>query len=147
MEKSQQVYLDSSVFIPANLKSDQIGEQARNIINSVEAGIIQGDTSTLTFDEVAFTLRKIGGFEKSIMTGDIFLSIPNLNFIDVTYEIITSAQELIKKYRLKPRDAIHAACAINNDINIIISDDADFDAIKELERKSIKDFKIKKTKI
>ena len=147
MEKSQQTYLDSSVFIPANLKPDQTGERAREIINSVKEGAMQGYTSTLTFDEVVFTLRKFGGFEKSVITGDIFLNIPHLKFIEVTYEIITLAQDLIKKYRLKPRDAIHAACAINKGIKIIISDDADFDAIKELERKSIKDFKIPKTKV
>ena len=142
MEKSQQAYLDSSVFITANLKLDHNGKKAREIINAVKASFIEGYTSTLTFDEAVFTLRKIAGFEKSVITGDVFLSIPNLKFIEVHYGAITLAQDLIKRYRLKPRDAIHAACAINKDINIIVSDDSDFDVITELERKSIKEFKI-----
>lgn len=142
MEKSQQVYLDSSLFITANVKSDYEGEKAREIIKGLKTGLIEGYTSTLTFDEVSFVIRKIAGFENSVLSGDIFLSIPNLKFIEVDYNIIVLAQDLIKRHRLKPRDAIHAACAINNDIKIIISDDADFDAIKELERKSIGKFKI-----
>lgn len=142
MEKSQQVYLDSPIFITANVKSDYEGEKARDIISGLKTGIIEGYTSTLTFDEVVFVIRKIAGFENSVLTGDLFLNIPNLKFIEVDYGIIALAQDAIKRHRLKPRDAIHAACAINKGIKIVISDDADFDAIKELERKSITDFKI-----
>ena len=35
---------------------------------------------------------------------------------------------------MKPKDAIHSACAIKNGIKEIISDDPDFDTLKEAKR-------------
>ena len=39
---------------------------------------------------------------------------------------------------LKPRDSIHLSCAIERNISEIITDDADFDGIKEITRVPIK---------
>lgn len=142
MEKINEAYLDTSVFVASTLDTGVNGEKARNIIDAVQQNHINGYTSVLTFDESVFIVRKFRGFENSLAAGDDFLNIPNMSFIDATYQIISMAQELIKKYRLRPRDAIHAACAIHKDIKIIVSDDADFDYVKELERKSIREFKI-----
>ena len=47
---------------------------------------------------------------------------------------IRRAQRFVEKYKLKPRDAIHAATAISHGISQIISDDPDFDKVSELER-------------
>jgi len=142
MEKVNEAYIDSQVFIKSILGTDTDAEKARAIISAIESKQTGGHTSILTFDEVAFSVRKIAGFEKSIIAGQYFLKIPNLTFIEATYGIIKLAQELIEKYRIRPRDAIHAACSVHKGIKIIVSDDADFDSLKELERKSIKDFKI-----
>ena len=142
MEKINEAYLDASVFIASCLDTGANGEKARKIIDAVQKKRIYGYTCVLTFDESVFIIRKFRGFENSLIAGDDFLNIQHLNFIEVTYEIIASAQELIKKYKLKPRDAIHAACAIANGIKTIVSDDSDFDILKEIERKSAREFKI-----
>ena len=55
-------------------------------------------------------------------------------FIGANKSILFKAQQLIEEYNLKPRDAIHAATALVNGINEIISDDSDFDKIKEIRR-------------
>ena len=142
MEKIKEAYLDSSVFITSALETSLNARKSREIISSVGRQAIAGYTATLTFDEVVFIVRKFAGFNNSLAAGEGFLNISHLKFIEVTYESILIAQELIKKYKIKPRDAIHAACAINKSIKTLISDDADFDVIKEIERKSIKEFKI-----
>lgn len=142
MEKISEAYLDSSVFIASILDSGTTGENARNIILSVQNGLIKGYTSTLTFDEVSFVIRKFAGLEKSLIAGESFLKIPHLQFIDVSYDLIFLAQEFISKYKIKPRDAIHCACANSKYIGIIISDDADFDRIKEIKRLGIQDVKL-----
>jgi len=38
------------------------------------------------------------------------------------------------KYEIKPRDAIHAATALENGIEIIVSYDRDFDKLEEIKR-------------
>jgi predicted nucleic acid-binding protein len=40
----------------------------------------------------------------------------------------------MERYGLKPRDAIHAATAMENRITVIVSYDKDFDRIRELKR-------------
>lgn len=142
MEKIPEAYLDTSLFIPSILDTTASAEKARQIIDDIQNGKTFGYTATLTFDEIAYAVRRIAGFEKSLIAGSYFLKIRNLNFINVSYETVAFAQDLIKAYKLKPRDAIHAACAVSKGIKIIVSDDADFDSVKELERKSIKEFKI-----
>ena len=48
--------------------------------------------------------------------------------------MLIKAQKLIKFYNIKPRDALHAATALLQGSNEIISDDIDFDKIKEIKR-------------
>ena len=44
----------------------------------------------------------------------------------------------MKQYKaLKPRDAIHLATALKAGASTIVSDDADFDNIKEIKRKGL----------
>jgi predicted nucleic acid-binding protein len=63
-----------------------------------------------------------------------------LTFLDVNDEILWSAYNLAKRYRLNPRDVIHLACALNHGIFTIVSEDKDFDKVKEIKRKSLLDF-------
>lgn len=40
----------------------------------------------------------------------------------------------MERYRIKPRDAIHAAVALENKITSIVNYDKGFDGINEIER-------------
>jgi predicted nucleic acid-binding protein len=71
--------------------------------------------------------------------GKFFLEFPNLKILKIDSEVIKEAQKLVETYKLKPRDAIHAACAIKNNIKEIISDDPDFGKVKEIKRIKLED--------
>ena|SRR3989344_5880976 len=133
-------YLDSNVFIYAAVNNSAKGETSRNIIKNIRLGELEATTSSLTFDEVFWKVKKERGFENALIAGKAFLELPNLILIDVTAPIIWQAYELIKEYHLDPRDAIHAACALSKNIKTIISDDPDFDWVKKFERKEIGSF-------
>lgn len=45
------------------------------------------------------------------------------------------AQKITEGYNVKPRDAIHAACALKYCSGQIITNDSDFDVIGEIRRK------------
>ena len=67
---------------------------------------------------------------------------PNLKILLIDSEIVGYAQGLIEKYNLKPRDAIHAASAIKNQVKEIVSNDSDFDDMEELKRVHLDDVQL-----
>ncbi|MHA1261420.1 MAG: type II toxin-antitoxin system VapC family toxin [Candidatus Freyarchaeota archaeon] len=62
--------------------------------------------------------------------------------ISVGESAILQAQKLVERYGLKPRDAIHAAAALDKNLTMV-SDDTDFDVVKGLKRIGIKEFSTK----
>ncbi|MEM0266646.1 MAG: type II toxin-antitoxin system VapC family toxin [Archaeoglobaceae archaeon] len=91
-------------------------------------------TSTIAWGEVVWVIRKIFNFELSLEQGRRFLEFPNLKFLSVKKSTILVTHKLLERYKLKPRDALHAAVAIENGLTEIVSYDSDFDVLKELKR-------------
>lgn len=137
-----QRYLDANVFIFPVIedeKTDKKVKLCKEILLKVSEGTLDAATSSLTWDEVIWTVRKFIGEKESVDEGKKFLNFPNLKILSIDEKIISEAQKLLEKYNLKPRDSIHAACAIENNINEIISDDPDFDKVSELKRIGLED--------
>jgi len=134
------IYLDANVFLNAILNREKEGEKARDLIQKLQKGEMAAATSALSFDEVFWVVKKHRDFNKALKASKAFLEIPNLTFLEVDDETLWSALSLAEKYRLAPRDAIHLACALNHGISTIISEDEDFDRIKEIKRRRILDF-------
>jgi hypothetical protein len=124
-------YIDANIFIQGILREDN---KSKEIVLKIANNEFIGVTSVLSWDEVVFIVRKFLGKDIAKREGYKFFRLPNIIFADAKKEIIMKAQKLVEEYDLKPRDAIHAATAINLDINEIISEDDDFDKIKELKR-------------
>ena len=132
-------YIDSNVFLyPVLYSGIKEAETAREILADIEQKNIQAYTSTLTWGEVSYVVERVFGKTDSIEVGKKFLNFPFLRFIPVDDEIIRRSQVIREKYNLKPRDSIHLSCAIERSISEIITDDADFDGIKEITRIPIK---------
>jgi hypothetical protein len=130
-------YIDSNVFIyPAiyQTESQQKAKKAKEILLKIEKGEISAHTSTLTWDEVVWVVGKLLSRDDGINQGKKLLGFPNLEFINVDEGILTLAQNLLNKYKLSPRDSIHAASAVSRKIKAVISDDKDFDQVKEITR-------------
>ena len=133
-------YLDANVFIYAAINNDEKGDLCREILRKLAFKKIKGHTSFLTWDEIVYIIRKNKDKETAIKEGKNFLKFPNLSLLKIDEKIINKAQEIIENYNLKPRDAIHVATALVNGINEIISDDSDFDKIKDIKRIKLEDF-------
>lgn len=131
------IYVDSNVFLyPALYEagSDPYAKAATRKLNEIAAGSTTASTSWLTWDEVVWVVRRTVGRTEAQLQGRAFLDLPNLNFLDIDFEVIEKAQDLLQSYLIKPRDSIHAAAAIVNGIEEILSEDPDFDLVKELKR-------------
>jgi predicted nucleic acid-binding protein len=133
-------YIDSNIFIyPILYEEEQEPKvkQAKQILHSIASGELQAFTSTLTWDEVVWIVRKTMGREESINQGKKLLGFLNLSWIIIDENILSQAQGLIAKYALRPRDSIHIASALSRQIKVIISDDEDIDQVKEIKREPL----------
>ena len=128
-------YFDSNLIIYAMLDETETGNWARDTLESVQNEEMPACTSFLTFDEVFYKVNKTRGLEVAIKNLEAFLAMSNMRFIDVNDAVIWKALELIREFKLFPRDAIHAATAFIAGAEIIYSQDTDFDSIKGLKRK------------
>jgi predicted nucleic acid-binding protein len=132
---SETVYADSNVFIlPAIHGDSSRGSAATKILRKIESGEVLAYTSYLTWDEVAWVVYRVLGKADSIEMGKKLIRFPNLRFVEVSESVIAKSQSLVEKYHLRPRDAIHCASAVSREISLFLSDDGDFDVVKEIKR-------------
>ena len=131
------IYLDTNIFVYSVINNKEPGEKCRKLIKELINNEETIATSTLTWDEFVYAIWKKEGKELAMREGKKFLQFPNMVFLNTSKEILINAQELMEKYNLKPRDAIHASTAIINKCIYIVSDNTDFDKVKELKRKKI----------
>ena len=131
------IYIDSNVFLYAMLNRDRIGNRARALLGEVQQGKKHACSSVLTFDEIVWSVLRHRGREEAVTAGEGFLNFPNLKLIPADGDLAAKALEIIKKHGLGPRDAIHAASAISESVEAIISSDPHLDKIADLRRKPI----------
>ncbi len=127
-------YLDANFFIFALFDTTTKGRNARKIQKKIIEGEIRAVTSALTLDEIMWVLvknRKEHLMEEVIK--DIY-AMPNLEIKEVSPLIPIEALSFIKKYSLTPRDAFHIAIMKELRVKRIISDDKDFDRVREIKR-------------
>ncbi|MFQ6074685.1 MAG: type II toxin-antitoxin system VapC family toxin [Candidatus Bathyarchaeia archaeon] len=131
------LYLDSNVFIYAALNTEEIGNRARALLKRVQEGEEQASSSALTFDEVVWAVKRHRSLEDAIIAGEALLNLRGLKLVAVDGELLTLALDLIRGYRLDPRDSIHAASAISSKVEAMVSTDEHFDKIKGLQRRTL----------
>lgn len=132
------LYLDANVFIFAALSTKEYGDKAEAVLNRVQLGEETAVTSALTFDEVFWEVKRNRGLDMAINTAEAMLNFLNLEIVAADKETALAAVALIRKYSLAPRDALHAATAIECGVDYLVTSDTDFDKIKELKVKGLK---------
>jgi len=135
----EEVYLDSNVFIFAANDNDPKSIKARKLLTSILKNELIGATSVLSIDEFVWKISKIvNNRNLAIQEGLRILDFRNLKVFSVDNLVMKIAFDFMLKYNfLKPRDAIHLAVAYSNGIKLIISDDSEFDKIKEVKRRAL----------
>lgn len=133
------VYIDANVFAFASASEAAFAEtvNSQRILSKIANNELSASTSVLTWDEVVWACKKDLPFKDALVKGNAILIFPNLAVLDASLAVVRIAAELAAIYNLKPRDAIHAATAILSGEKEIITDDSDFDKVKELRRISL----------
>jgi predicted nucleic acid-binding protein len=130
------IYIDANVFIYALAYNPNhpSAAKSKSFLTDLRFNRVQACTTILTWDEVFWHLKKNRNESEAIKAGRMLLTFPNLIFIDMTKDVVDNAQGLCELYHVKPRDAIHGACALNHCNGQIFSNDGDFDSIAGISR-------------
>ena len=136
------IYLDSNVFISAALYGDEVGNRARTILKGIRSGGFEACTSTLTFDEVYWVVKKEKGKDSALRIVKAMLRMKNLRYVPVDKEVLWRTYDLLDGNDLGPRDGIHLACALIFGSEIMISEDSDFDKVDLIENVTIEHFRV-----
>lgn len=137
------VYIDSNIFIypVVNPVDDARAVACRKILLKIVNHELEAATSFLTWDEFVYVLGRHLGGEIAVSEGNKFLSFPYLSFLKVDERVVSAAQSLLSTYDLQPRDSIHIASAIHNTIHEVVSDDSNFDVVKDIRRIGLEKFR------
>lgn len=131
-------YFDSNVFILPALYEGDRSENAADWLRKMVDGEIEVGTSALTLDEVSWIISREATKEEALKEGERILELPHLKILDVKSEDTVRMMNYQRRYDdLKPRDAMHLSVAVRNGIRTVVSDDDDFDGLKEIERISL----------
>ena len=133
------IYCDSNLFVYPVIYTGPKATAATKVLTALAEGKIDCLTCSLTIDELLWIVWKKCGKEAAVEQAKRILGFPHLDIVDTKVSDMLRAIEMVKTYSLRPRDAIHAACSLNHAIFSMISDDADFDVVKELKRLSFED--------
>jgi predicted nucleic acid-binding protein len=131
------LYLDANVFVYASLNAGEMGDRARSVLAEVQRGDLQAASSALSFDEIVWAVKRYRGLEDAAEAGEAFLGMPNLRLVDVNGGLLSIALEMMRRHGLDPRDSIHAASALSEEAEAIISTDDHFDRLTEIRRRGI----------
>ncbi len=128
------VFIDTNVFIYASGEVHPLKSPCVRILESMINNKINGVTNTEVLQEILYIFdRKNRRKEAVKLACNVSRIMPLI--LPVTLDDMILAADFMEKYReVSPRDTVHAAVMLNNDIHRIISADRDFDRITEITR-------------
>ncbi|WP_338599061.1 type II toxin-antitoxin system VapC family toxin [Sulfolobus tengchongensis] len=124
------IFLDANFLIYLNLAVEEVKNYYLNLLSTESLAL-----DLLVVDEVIYVSKKKYNikFEDTIRFLDEIV-LPYVTVLPLTSKEYEVAKEFMLKYSLYPSDSLHIAVMVNNSIKKIVSEDSDFDKIKEIER-------------
>lgn len=132
-------YVDTNVFFLAAFgdESNPKTQKAKEIILRMSEGKEIFYTSLITVDELIWAAMKQKIDRTTAIEQGMLLHQLPIKFVPLITSISLKSLNLMRAYKIRPRDALHAASCMEVKANSLVTDDADFDEIKEVRRISL----------
>lgn len=125
-------FIDTSIIMYAAGAEHEYKKSCVSILEQIERNKLEAFISTEVIQEIIYRYAHIGKKQKGINLSRAIMSFVPL--VGVDESAVHAALDLFTRYDIDPRDALHAAVALQFDTSAIISSDRHFDAIEEIER-------------
>ena len=128
------VFIDSNIPMYVAGSAHPYRDPARRFLERVQAGELQGSSSTEVLQEILYRYAAIGRRDLARSVYDLFVSICPTVY-DVTLADTDRARDLLGDVpALSARDCVHAAVMLNHGIELIATFDAGFDSLPGVHR-------------
>jgi predicted nucleic acid-binding protein len=128
------VFIDSNIPMYVAGRDHPLREPSRRFLARVQAGEIEGCTSTEVLQEILYRYVGLRRPELAVEVYDLFVGLCSTIF-PVTLADTDRARDLVRGgIPASMRDLVHAAVMLNNDVRRIASFDGGFDRVKGIER-------------
>jgi len=125
-------FLDTSMIMYAAGAEHEYKKPCVAILERIERHELEIFTSVEVIQELFYRYAHIGRKQEGVILAKSVMSFVPL--LPVDDAIMESALDLFERYDIDPRDALHAAVALNFGITLILSSDQHFDQVKEVQR-------------
>jgi predicted nucleic acid-binding protein len=131
---SRPIFVDANIPMYAHGREHSLREPCRAAIVRLGRGEVESYTSTEIHQEILYRYLSLRRPAQALrVSRDFALVIPQI--LPVTQRDIETVWDLMMRYPgLSSRDYIHIAVMLNNDLTHILSADAHFDLVNEIER-------------
>ncbi len=128
------VFIDSNIPMYVAGRDHPLREPCRRFLARVQAGEVEGCTSTEVLQEILYRYVGLRRPELAAEVYDLFVGLCATVF-PVTLADTDRARDLVRGgAAASMRDLVHAAVMLNNDVKVIASFDGGFDKVKGIER-------------
>lgn len=126
-------FIDTNIIFYAFGREHPLKARCRDLLNKASNGELTVVANAEVLQEILYVHWRRNDLERG---GEVFDAVQGLlqEVYPVDMETMNEARTLLDKYPdIPPRDAVHAATALINDIPLIITADKHFAAIKEIK--------------
>jgi predicted nucleic acid-binding protein len=128
------VFIDSNVPMYVAGRDHPLRDRARRFLARVQAGEIEGCTSTEVLQEILYRYVGLRRPDLAVEVYDLFVGLC-LAVFPVTLADTDHARDLVRGGTVASmRDLVHAAVMLNNGVTSIATFDGGFDHVKGIER-------------
>lgn len=129
------VLFDTNIFVYATGGEHRYRRPCKAVLELQSSGELAGEASTILIQEFAFVRLRRGDSRDNVFSVCQTVAQACTKVHSFTWNDMELALTILKDTdAIRPADAVHAATAINNGIQHILSTDTDFDRIDGIDR-------------
>ncbi len=131
--QGKKVYLDANIFIYSVEMVAPWAEESNDIFAGLKAGEFSVTTSNLTLSECLVKPFKENRLDLAKVYRQVLSPRPHLNIASINDDILIFSANVRAKYNLKTPDAIHAATALTQKCTVMLTNDAGFKRVPNID--------------
>lgn len=139
IKQKSTIALDTNVFIYYFEENKRFFNKTAKIFKFVEQGEYRAVSSVITMIEILTFPKKHGDYLLVKEYSEALANFPNLEFVNVDWEIADLSSSIRAKYGLTTPDAIQIASALVKEAKYFLTADKVFKKIKEIKIKLLQD--------